>query len=63
MRQAPVNVVHYDQATLGERVADKVAGVIVSIWLILNRGQQVTGFAICHCRSKRRGILPIGLLV
>jgi uncharacterized membrane protein len=44
----PVNVVHYDQATLGERVADKVAGVIgswpflitqtviVSIWVVLN---------------------------
>lgn len=44
----PVNVVHYDQATLGERVADGVAGVIgswpfliaqtviVSIWVVLN---------------------------
>jgi len=44
----PVNVVHYDQATVGERVADKVAGVIgswpflitqtviVSVWVVLN---------------------------
>ena len=44
----PVNVVHFDQATLGERVADEVAGVIgswpfliiqtvvVSIWVVLN---------------------------
>jgi uncharacterized membrane protein len=44
----PVNVVHYDQAALGERVADKVAGVIgswpflitqtviVSIWVVVN---------------------------
>ncbi len=44
----PVNIIHYDQATLGERVADKVAGVIgswpflitqtviVSIWVVLN---------------------------
>jgi uncharacterized membrane protein len=44
----PVNIVHYDQATLGERVADGVAGVIgswpfliiqtviVSIWVVVN---------------------------
>jgi uncharacterized membrane protein len=44
----PVNIVHYDQATLGERVADSVAGVIgswpfliiqtviVSIWVAVN---------------------------
>jgi uncharacterized membrane protein len=44
----PVNIVHYDEATLGERVADSVAGVIgswpflitqtviVSIWVVLN---------------------------
>jgi uncharacterized membrane protein len=44
----PVNIIHYDQATLGERVADKVAGVIgswpflttqtiiVSVWVVLN---------------------------
>jgi uncharacterized membrane protein len=44
----PVNVVHHDQATRGERVADQVAGVIrswpflitqtviVSIWVVVN---------------------------
>jgi uncharacterized membrane protein len=44
----PVNIIHYDEATLGECVADSVAGVIgswpflitqtviVSIWVVLN---------------------------
>jgi uncharacterized membrane protein len=49
----PVDIVHYDQATLGELVADRVAGaigswpflitqtVIVFIWIVLN----IVGFA------------------
>ena len=44
----PVNVMHYDEATLGQRVADRVAAVIgswpfliiqtliVAIWVVLN---------------------------
>jgi uncharacterized membrane protein len=49
----PVDIVHYDQATLGEHVADRVAGaigswpflvtqtVVVSIWVVMN----IVGFA------------------